>query len=438
MGFRDNKVGLWLRKNWRKIVASILLVLPSTVLLQWIKEELLRSKIKKVVLFVTVHILHTNTPTRFQLFFLATLMLFVVSFFLMLEPGRWRTNVLDFIRLFLSRAFIGELSTSLYGLLVFVFFAVILTQWLPNALQMGDTYYTAGSILYFLSLVFMSAFVYPAPRKAPSSSGELPPKVKYAFYPLSGPAGWERVSEISCECLKRNALDDDSVGCREERPPNIVPVFLSLYNQLCRVNSGQENDGNGEEVRLRKVFLGITDIHLKKEENEKGEEVVLHVLSEPIIEFLRGFFKKVSECVGENCERPRFLVRWYGRNEEPEVIGDGGHEVQVEFVYLGSGNDLMKAWNALRGNEELQDIMENESGDIVFHLTSGTAVISAAVTLEAVRGDAHMEYIVQGKYNIRELLKQMDVSIFELDDLVEEIKKYFERQYEKTQKENRG
>jgi len=59
--------------------------------------------------------------------------------------GSGRNSLGNFFRLFLSRFFIGELALSLYGLFIFVIFAIILTAWLPDALENNKPMLAMGS-----------------------------------------------------------------------------------------------------------------------------------------------------------------------------------------------------------------------------------------------------------------------------------------------------
>lgn len=237
-----------MNRTHRKYLASVLLAIPTVVMFLE-NSSLVKDGGKLAPLIIELRSMadHLNTlifkPTDYILFSLTSLAVFVVSLILAFALGSWRLSgsrsIGVFVRSFLSRYFVGELAKSIYGLFVFVMFAVTLTAWLPDALESGNLWFTLGTVFYFLSLIFTTAFVYPAPEKKEKSLH--PAKTKYLVYALSVPsprAPWTLIGDRSCEDLRRNRTGT-----------NINPLYSSLYYHI---------------DRLERVYLLVTEnVHIK-------------------------------------------------------------------------------------------------------------------------------------------------------------------------------
>lgn len=188
-----------MNRTQRKYFASVLLAIPTVVMFLE-NSSLVKDGGKLAPLIIKLKSMadHLNTlifkPTDYILFSLTSLAVFVVSLILAFALGRWRLtgsrSLGVFVRSFLSRYFVGELAKSIYGLFVFVMFAVTLTAWLPDALESGNLWFTIGAIFYFLSLIFATAFVYPARRrrrKAHIRQKRSTSSMPLAFPPQTGP-----------------------------------------------------------------------------------------------------------------------------------------------------------------------------------------------------------------------------------------------------------
>ncbi|NJF24400.1 hypothetical protein [Thermococcus sp. Bubb.Bath] len=403
----------------RKVLASAFII--GTALLMFVPDTMFRKSEGEHLLFVFISIV-----------------LFIISLILAENAGwGFRGNkkplIGDFVRLFLSRYFVGEMTTSLYGLLIFVVFAAILTAWLPDSIENENWVWTVGLAFYFLGTIFLTAWVYPAPKKEKERSNK-PVPTKYLVYGLSRPTNWEILEKISPDCreLRRNipfkkennewrALTEEEIKELQEsdrggRPPvlNLVPLYASLYYR---------------RKRLEGVYLLITDDHIAKSEDVK--------------KYLREFFERASS---RECLNVGFTVHWWdGGTLE---IGNGEErKVEVKFVHVKTGQNVREVFKEIL-NSEINDIIEQDSEEVAFNITGGTAAMSAAMMLHAVRGDAHAEYMWQGKqyfnhepvetqekqYSNGEhkgTLAAVDVDIFDLDVLVREMREYFEREYER-------
>lgn len=262
-----------------------------------------------------------------------------------------------FVRSFLSRYFVGELAKSIYGLFVFVMFAVTLTAWLPDALESGDLWFTMGTIFYFLSLIFATAFVYPAPEKKEKSPH--PAKTKYLVYALSVPSPnrpWTFIEKEICENLRKN-----------NTRTNINPLYSSLYYHI---------------DRIERLYLLVTENgHLKDGETIKS-----------IKDQLEMFFRKAVECLNEsrkqeNKDPAKFRIYWepFSVHGEVEEIGDGSRAIEVRFLNIGDSNDVKGMFDETV-RSEITNLIEKESNEVTFNLTGGRAATSIAMMLYAIKG----------------------------------------------------
>lgn len=146
------------------------------------------------------------------------------------------------------------------------------------------------------------------------------------------------------------------------------------------------------------------------------------------------FFKKAAECLKKEGHPVKFIVHWYPflGYGETEEIGEGSRVVEVHFVNIGNSNDVKGMFKEI-SKSEIADLIERESNEVIFNLTGGQATTSIAMMLHAIKGDTHAEYAKQNVSNVEpeELLVSVDLDVLELDDLVRELLKYFERLYER-------
>ncbi|WP_237266248.1 PDDEXK family nuclease [Thermococcus cleftensis] len=406
----------------RKLVSSLLLLTPAVAMFlenaalmemesffKWLPEDIATHLIE-VEYWVVDHIRPaTSLPTDYVVFLMASLIVFLISFGLALFAG-WklggsrRDSLGVFFSTFLSRYFIGELAVSAYGLFLFVLFAVILTAWLPDAIKMGNPWFVLGTVFYFLSIIFATAFAYPAPKKKEKMDH---PKTRYLVYGLSFPSNWDLVNNASCEDMRRNRKINAN---GKEAPVSLFPLYVSMHYHF--------KDGP-----LESLYLLVTkEAHLASLDPPK--------LKTEVKDLLLLFFEKASKCLDV-----RFLVRWPSEDEE-KIESGPGRTITVNFVPIRDSNDVRMIFQDIRGSRIAELIKEN-SGDVTFHLTGGTAPMSIAMMLHAIKGDAHAEYARQRVFDVEpnDLLVSVDMDVFDLEDLVRELRDYFERQYEKGEKD---
>ncbi|NJE31245.1 hypothetical protein E3E38_09345 [Thermococcus sp. 18S1] len=410
-----------LGRTGRKAISAVLLSIPAIVMFlenasimevtgtfNWLPNDV-AYHVLEVQNWVEGHIRPLMfSPLNYAVFSIASLGVFIISFILALLAG-WRLrgsgrNSLGvFFSTFLSRYFIGELAVSGYGLFIFVLFAIILTAWLPDALEMGNPWFISGTILYFLSIIFATAFAYPAPKEV---GREEHPKTRHLVYGLSYPGSWGLIEGADCETMRRNRkVNADG----KEVQVSLLPLYVSMHYHL--------TGGPLEHLHL----LVTREAHLESIDPPK--------LRKNVKELLRTFFGKASECL-----KVSFVVRWPG--ETPEEISAGNvtpeRKVQVEFVPIRDSNNVREIFKDI-GNSRVAQLIDENSGDITFHLTGGTAPMSIAMMLHAIKGDTHAEYARQRVFDVEpeKLLLPVDMDVFDLEDLVRELREYFERRYER-------
>lgn len=281
--------------------------------------------------------------------------------------------------------------------------AVITTAWLPDSIAGKNIFMAGGTVFYLVSVIFVTAWVY-GPTK------EKTPITETLVYGLSGTTGWDKLDLFSCEDMERNReLDKDGRKVRL----NLIPLYISIWLHAY------------EEKTLKRIFLLYTRLHSKKEDstsdsNDRPE------LDSNVKENLRKFFKKTSGCMNV-----AFKIHWpKEKDEEIEVVGSGERTIDVHFIYVGSGNDVLEVKKKLGEDEKLQELLKKESEKVVFHVTGGTAVMTAVMMFEAIKGDARAEYTVQGKQDKdpNEIIKSWDITPDMIPDFWQAVEWFFERQ----------
>lgn len=198
-----------------------------------------------------------------MVFLIVSAGLFALSVIAVLWAG-WRWNFLDFLRFYVFRFFIGELTTGIFGLNIFVLFAITLTQWLPDGLENGDAMFSTATVLYFLSMLFFTGWVYPPGRGKQQGTDT----VRYIVYPLSKPNYTPEVFEDLDICKKL----DGNCTLREGILPNINPLYFYLRKSC------------GEGCFIEGIFLLLSDKVMKGFYETDGIELLT-------------FFDTVSSCI---------------------------------------------------------------------------------------------------------------------------------------------
>lgn len=383
-------VGAMKRKDWKKIFAFFLLMIPpiATLFSEWF------GKLVKVPSSIAKFDKGNYFPyfAAVGLVFVISLIMVYVSpwyFFKRGEKENGEKPISHFFKHFIGRVILGEGLRSFYGLFLFVLLAVITTAWLPDSIANREVLKAVGTVIYLISVIFVTAWVYePKTEKTPS--------IETLVYGLSGTKGWEAIEQFECEDLKRNK---EKNGIKL----NLIPLYISIWLHAHKKKS------------LERIFLLYTDAH-SKDKNKDSQ------FKPEVKEHLRKFFEKASECMNI-----AFEVYW--PHEGPEIIGRGEKTIEVKFIYVGSGNDVLEVKEKLGESKELQQLLKERSEKVVFHVTGGTAVMTAAMMFEAIKGDAQAEYTVQGKYDEEpeKIIKSWNITPDIIPDVWEAFEWFFER-----------
>ncbi|WP_460127083.1 hypothetical protein [Thermococcus prieurii] len=354
-------------------------------------------------------------------------------------------KLLDFLRFFLLRYFVGEALRSIYGLYIFVLFAVTLTAWLPDGFENGNVPFILASVLYFLSSVFFTAWVYGPPKRKGSD-------VEVLVFPLSIP-NWTpenldpQKDPRVCEKL-----------CRNEGTKNIVVPLLA---HLAR------------HPTIRTVVFLVTDTvyngakRFPGLKTEEGREYIRALVK--VIETCRFYWSNYIGTDAEltvsfksemfNCGEFDWDIKWDDLEDDdveidlPNDDENGKNKLTVRFVRIGKANNLHEIKRRI--NRAFSKIEDKNSSKVLFDITGGTAVVSAAIILEAIKGDYRAGYVAlpQGTVGVEEakkklksndinlpeelmekcpiagMVEEIPISVFSFEDIANELQKYFERAY---------
>ncbi|WP_145955409.1 hypothetical protein [Thermococcus henrietii] len=348
-------------------------------------------------------------------------------------------KLLDFLRFFLLRYFVGEALRSIYGLYIFVLFAVTLTAWLPDGFENGNVPFILASVLYFLSSVFFTAWVYGPPERKGSD-------VEVLVFPLSIP-NWTpedldpQKDPRVCEKL-----------CRNEGTRNIVVPLLA---HLAR------------HPTIRTVVFLVTDTVYNGARSfpglktEEGREYIRALVK--VIETCRFCWSNCIKTGAEltksktfNCGGFDWDIKWDDLEDDDvgiDLPNDGKNGLTVRFVRIGKANNLHEIKRRI--NRAFSKIEDKNSSKVLFDITGGTAVVSAAIILEAIKGDYRAGYVAlpQGTVGVEEarkklksnginppeelvdkcpiagMVEEIPISVFSFEDIANELQKYFERAY---------
>ncbi|QDA31659.1 hypothetical protein FH039_08690 [Thermococcus indicus] len=338
-------------------------------------------------------------------FLIASMAVFLVSVILY-HRARKRSDVS--LETFLSVQFIGLILgqvESLMGVLLFILLAGVLTAWLPDSISDGEPLKTAGTILYTLSVLLLTYWlVEPVPGK--TKNRELK-RTKYLVTALSMP-NWNAgiVLNANCEKLRRNSAELNE----NERRQNIVPLFQAVSYHL---------------PKLERVYLLVSKSILEWGGNVSFEEDYLkergiNTGRSPFETKFKAFLTKLSECI----RRP-ILVRWSdGRRES---LGSGEGVIEFILVSAGDFNDIEECRDAIK--EAVGGHIEEESWEVTFDITGGKTLVSAAMVLEAIKGDCQAEYTRQDVQDVEpeESLYRVDLDVHSLKDLLNEVARNLNR-----------
>ncbi|NJE13350.1 hypothetical protein [Thermococcus sp. LS2] len=296
-------------------------------------------------------------------FLMSSVVLFLTSLVLLFIRRRKEEVKLDYIRYSIVKILTGDVGASIYGIILFVILAMALTTWLPDGMEMKNYPLIAGTTFYLIA--FFALFLWASPSRKKKDKGFRQAKV--LIMALSRP-NWsvEDIKKATCEDLILNKACC-VMGSRRVLL-NINPLFIAVSKHM---------------PRLEKLILIVS------------KEIVMN---EDYAERIKTIAGKLKECFGK--------------------------EVEIEEWLIDDANDL----NRIRSDllPKLERLMKEVGAEeITIDITGGTAAISGALTLLAVKEDIQAQYLRQDRLEIQKI----DIDVFDLDDLWRE---FSERLMEKS------
>ncbi|GAB6134924.1 hypothetical protein [Thermococcus prieurii] len=358
-----------------------------------------------LLLLIPISFQFTDRPFTWRLAAVVlVLLLSSLLFWRKLKKGERRVSLSAFVHAYFINLIIGNVK-SLFGIFVFILLAAVLTQWLPDAIESGSPYWAGWNLAYLLSILLLTYWVaVPEERKEEGLR-----KTKYLVFALSWPS-WSPSSVAGANC---NELftNSPSLAGGGGKPPNVTPLFVAVKYHL---------------ERLERVYLLVSSSEMKygfKNEDER-EYVRTYLTSRGISpeghdfrDLVRLLLVKLSECTGKGI-----TVEW----TDGTIEGLTGNDVTFKLAVADDFDDVDKCREVIRSLTD--EIIKRESEELTFDLTGGKTLVSVAMALTAIRRDCQAEYLRQNVYGKEpeELLKKVNLDIFTVEDILEELRDAFE------------
>ena len=363
------------------------------------------SLLATILLLLPLSLQFVERLSRWRL--LAVLFIFAVSLVLFLGKVRKkesRVGLSAFVHAYFINLIVGNVK-SMFGIFVFVLLAAVLTQWLPDAIESGSVYWASWNIAYLLSILLLTYWV-TVPLKG---KDEKLRKTKYLVFALSWPSWSARVvAGTDCNRLFRNSR---GMVDGKEKPPNVAPLFVAVKYHL---------------ERLERVYLLVSRSELNYRLGNDEREFITSFLSSREVkaegndfrDLIRLVFLKLSECTGRGI-----TVEW------PDGTAENlsGSDLKFVLAVAGDFDDVDECRTVIKNLTD--DIIRRESEELTFDLTGGKTLVSVAMALTAIRRDCQAEYLRQNVYDEEpeKMLKKIDLDIFTVEDILEELKDVFEQ-----------
>lgn len=331
-----------------------------------------------------------------------------------------KSTVGGFLRTYVLNLVKGEVYT-LPSVAFFVLMTAVLAAWLPDSFENGNFVLATGAIFYLAALVFGLYWVHERPRE----SRELVP-TRYLATALSRLSSWsaKELWRKDCESIIEN---DGSM--------NILPLAVAIafhIEKLERVYifSSRQNEEKPIKTIIRNGKPTVNEEEKTFLENPPGGLRAFLKGLNPFQRKMAVFFAKLSRCLSE---RVKFRIHWRREKDkfsgQTTVVGNGKRTIDVVFVPNVPYENIKEA------REIISNTMRNIRGDewplVTYDLTMGTATMSVALALEAVKEKAQAEYLRQDETDgtnkkYKNVLTRVDVDPLSLLDIDEVIRRRME------------
>jgi len=339
------------------------------------------------------------------------------------ESKNPKSTVGGFLRTYVLNLVKGEVYT-LPSVAFFVLMTAVLAAWLPDSFENGNFVLATGAIFYLAALVFGLYWIY----EAPNESKELVP-TRYLATALSRLSSWsaKELWEKDCESIIKN---DGSM--------NILPLAVAIDFHLEKLErvyifNSRQNEEKPIKTIIRNGKPTVNEEEKTFLENPPGELRAFLKGLNPFQRKIAVFFAKLSRCLSERGYSVKFRIHWRHEKDkfsgQTTVVGNGKRTIDVVFVPNVPYENIEEA------REIISNAMRNIRGDewplVTYDLTMGTATMSVALALEAVKEKAQAEYLRQDETDgtnkrYKNVLTRVDVDPLSLLDIDEVIRRRLE------------
>jgi hypothetical protein len=165
----------------------------------------------------------------------------------------------------------------------------------------------------------------------------------------------------------------------------------------------------GKTEKLR-AWGNIVPIRKSIIKHQNSLEEVILLVSNEVADIMNGFGDLSPQNIIEDfCKKnlKKSHIKIILSNEEPYFFNNnyGGNDIEE------TGNTIDKVLQFVLKNDR------NKNSDLMFHITTGTAISSSAMTLKAIPFDRHAEYVNQTSG----IIEAVNLDIFSVKDLWNEL-----------------
>ncbi len=289
-------------------------------------------------------------------------------------------------QLIFSRLISGSIGVSLVGIVAFLAISTAFFAWVADGIKEHDLMLALGGVFYALG-VAVSAFLVAESRLR--ERGEA--RVTHVISPLS-----------SIQAIYENDKPDwEKTKLRYGKTKELLPEALAKgeeWPQILKRNKIEINLGDSDLSFKPNFFPLLAYLYLNRDNIIRVDlhyaSDTLHKLPSDVKELYLATIKAAVKAIV-----PKADIREY-------AIPVPSYEVKK------LRNEVYRIYR-----EELQ----RKSQEMAFNITAGTATISAAYTLVAIRGDAVGFYVRQdGTELTKERVVTIRLSALDLPDVVED------------------
>ena len=358
-----------------------------------------------VLVFLRTPIMAVGTIAE-CLFLLLSGVFVAISFCYLKHRANSGAGAIQLLPRLLSRIFSGNFEDSIYGIIAFFMASAALFGWFADGVREGDIVVSLGALTYslgvILSLIFLSQSINEMRLRQFVPKYFISAVSTYDFYrgdKKNETKFMEFLARLEKELIALNAFFDnaDVNAIKDALDENEIPGILE-----------------GNKPKKRANILPLLAVVYKH--RESIEKVDLHYMrdtfdswgidgsekSSKIKDRLKGlYFSALKKAI-------RKLVP--NANVEIELINAPSYDV------IGIRKEILS-----KCERELRE----RSHEMLFNLTPGTALMSVAYTLVAIKGQAHGAYLKQGQEKgLYNAVKEINLRAIDFADIARELEEH--------------